>query len=1587
MDVRLFLGTAETCRFDWKVSSEANYDKLEYSVDGIPVTNISGSRDWQTMELSLEAGEHTIAWRYFKDGSRSSGEDCGWVDISDLLTMKFLYGNSLALIFPDSYPQIRSARIVGEESTKLFDGVFAGCPGITSLELDCTVAAEQLVMKDLLPDCFDKLERFVLHGEQKILPDGVFAGCPGITSLELDCTVAAEQLMMKDLLPDCFDKLERFVLRGEQKILPDGAFDGCTALSEIELPESLEDFGENDIRETGRRGGKTGLWIQNGWLLGYIGEAPAEVVVPEGVKGIASFAFAEQAWLERVTLPSTLKYIGANAFRACTSLECVELPEGLVSVGDGAFRDCTWMQEVTFPESLETIGDLAFGNCSMLEGIECCDGLQVIGEGAFSNCWRMLSVALPASVDEIGARAFYNCKNLLGVTVPAHVETLANLFPDVYQSVLSVTIAEGESELIAGIFGGCQMLEEVELSDAIREIPDSAFEGCLELRRIRFPNELVRIGHRAFFGCSKIDQLEFPAGLQEIGDDAFNGLPQVRDLKCPTSVRKIGARAFKGVWDDEEIKLPEELESLGADAFADCSSIRRIALSAVATPIKSAFPAAYSQIDSVTILGAPETIAPDFCRDVVQLVGVQIPSTVTNIGSSAFAGLPNLAEITLPPNLRTIGEQAFRGDVRLTAVDLPQLLEAVGAGAFEGCSNVRTVSCPGEVGTLSALFSSAYGQITAVSINRGTEQLMDDLLSGCAKLAQVDLPGGVTNIGARAFKDCVALTAFGVPNGVVTLGEDAFSGCTGLTSMSLPEGLETISAGAFRNCCGISSIVIPSTVAFIGADAFNGCSALRSVSFLGWCPQFDDDCYNGTPTELVSYVINGSRGWDGIPTSRALPEYWPTANGRTITYWEPNTFEVTFDGNGGTPSSLVVVQTTGMTYVLPEDDPVMESASFAGWWTQPVNGGQIKSVTKVEVTRAQTFYAHWKYHDYAVRFDANGGFGEMANQPFTVNTPGELSANRFLRKDCRFAGWALSPEGGVAFADGAEVENLSLEQDAVVVLYAVWEDEPWGAADYLNAPGLAFGFAGDADWIGDDEVSRDGIGSLRSGVIPAADEGRQTTSVLRTTVVGEGSGSFWWKVSCEPDDAGDYYDYCSFTVDGVEVAKIAGVTEWAKVDYEVTGEGEHVLVWKFVRDDWDEDETRFENAAWVDEFVWTPTPVTLSFEAGGAEGAVPQPITKSAGAEVVLPTPSLLTKAGMEFVGWSDGARQFAAGEVYRFGAENVVLVAVWREKVWTLEEAANLTGFALTTGGDANWVVDLATNYDGVAAIRSGTIGDSQDTWVSMAVDGPGTVGFRVFVSGEYNRGKLCDYLKFEVDGIQEFASYDADWSNVVVTVVGTGVHTLKWTYLKNTSKSVGADGAWLDEIVWMPSAEPEVKPTVEGDGGATVTGDAETGFVIKPSDGKTSVEVTIPQGVDAAKVTVEVSPKVESVMPNGAKVKIVSGGADITEFLNVPAADGNGVVDLTKATVKEAIVKEAMDIEKGAVIDLCGGSQGAASPTITTAPTRVGLFYQFREGETLDGMKDGDSKVGDGEAWTPNITVKGGNSAFYSIGVGKGE
>ena len=70
-----------TLTFKWKVSSESNYDKLHFIVDGSEVTNISGERNWADYTRTFTTdGSHTIEWKYDKDGSVSNGSDCGWID-------------------------------------------------------------------------------------------------------------------------------------------------------------------------------------------------------------------------------------------------------------------------------------------------------------------------------------------------------------------------------------------------------------------------------------------------------------------------------------------------------------------------------------------------------------------------------------------------------------------------------------------------------------------------------------------------------------------------------------------------------------------------------------------------------------------------------------------------------------------------------------------------------------------------------------------------------------------------------------------------------------------------------------------------------------------------------------------------------------------------------------------------------------------------------------------------------------------------------------------------------------------------------------------------------------------------------------------------------------------------------------------------------------------------------------------------------------------------------------------------------------------------------------------------------------------
>jgi len=68
------------CTFWWKVSSEQYFDILEFRVNGITQTSISGEVDWQQVSIPVAAGTNVLQWRYSKDASFDASQDAGWVD-------------------------------------------------------------------------------------------------------------------------------------------------------------------------------------------------------------------------------------------------------------------------------------------------------------------------------------------------------------------------------------------------------------------------------------------------------------------------------------------------------------------------------------------------------------------------------------------------------------------------------------------------------------------------------------------------------------------------------------------------------------------------------------------------------------------------------------------------------------------------------------------------------------------------------------------------------------------------------------------------------------------------------------------------------------------------------------------------------------------------------------------------------------------------------------------------------------------------------------------------------------------------------------------------------------------------------------------------------------------------------------------------------------------------------------------------------------------------------------------------------------------------------------------------------------------
>lgn len=292
-----------------------------------------------------------------------------------------------------------------------------------------------------------------------VLNGCAFLGCGELESITLPKNL---QIIESSLLAEC-RKLTKLEIPKNVKVIEAAAFSGCSLLKDIIFPDNLNHIGKNVLYQTAwYENQSAGLVYVGDFLLGYKGDVPEKLVIPEGIRGIAGHAFFECNNLREVSFPSTLVSVGGWAFRGTAWLdaqadglvyagnvlleykgdkasvpEVINVPDGVKGISGMAFRQCSKLKEITIPNSVEYIGDRAFEHCAGLTKVNLPDGIIVLLDRLFGNCISLTELTLPASVSAISYNAI-NCK-----TMPV-IKSLATTPP----ATLNLRAKDGENTVL-----------------------------------------------------------------------------------------------------------------------------------------------------------------------------------------------------------------------------------------------------------------------------------------------------------------------------------------------------------------------------------------------------------------------------------------------------------------------------------------------------------------------------------------------------------------------------------------------------------------------------------------------------------------------------------------------------------------------------------------------------------------------------------------------------------------------------------------------------------------------------------------------------------------------------------------------------------------------------------------------------------------------------------------------------------------------------------------------------------------------------------------------------------------------------------
>lgn len=385
-------------------------------------------------------------------------------------------------------------------------------------------------------------------------------------------------------LPDTLEYIGEASFRGcrnlPEIVIPDSvnhidasAFQYCENLSDITFPDDLDYIGRFAFDRT--------AWLETQSDNVYIGNifyclnrmTNHRVIIRDGTRGIAEYAFYNNRYIESVEIPGSVRYIGRSAFEKCTVLSSVTMKEEIKTIEAFAFKDCESLETISIPDSVEKIQDSAFYGCKKLTEVYIPNSLRIISTNVFYNCASLKNIEIPDGVEMIGYAAFSGCESVSGsLYIPDSVTIIdGNAFRKC-KSITDLRLSQNITVLSPGVFSCCTKLKSVTIPDRVRMIGECAFSCCESLAEVHIPYGVASIEKDAFTSCVNLPEIIIPGSVTKIENGAFSCCLNMTDITIPDSVTEIGEGLLSGGYPSKEKTIKGKSGSI-AEAYAKENNI------------------------------------------------------------------------------------------------------------------------------------------------------------------------------------------------------------------------------------------------------------------------------------------------------------------------------------------------------------------------------------------------------------------------------------------------------------------------------------------------------------------------------------------------------------------------------------------------------------------------------------------------------------------------------------------------------------------------------------------------------------------------------------------------------------------------------------------------------------------------------------------------------------------------------------------------------------------------------------------------------------------------------------------------------